>query len=88
MTLVIKIITINLLISIVLLNMKCSLEKIINTFFIPIKCNTKNKPYKGSAIFIHLTNNYKPTAGCIALDKKDFKILIKIIDKNTKIKIS
>ncbi|WP_075501218.1 L,D-transpeptidase family protein [Candidatus Pelagibacter communis] len=57
-------------------------------FFIPIKCNTKNKPYKGSAIFIHLTNNYKPTAGCIALDKKDFKILIKIIDKNTKIKIS
>jgi L,D-peptidoglycan transpeptidase YkuD (ErfK/YbiS/YcfS/YnhG family) len=58
-------------------------------YFIPIMYNTKiNRPYKGSAIFIHLTNNYKPTAGCIALDKKDFKILIKIISKNTKIKIS
>ena len=25
---------------------------------------------KGSAIFLHLTNNYKPTLGCIALKKK------------------
>ncbi len=40
---------------------------------------------KGSAIFLHLTKNYKPTAGCIALGKKDFLILIKIINKNTKI---
>ena len=32
----------------------------------------------GSAIFIHLTKNYKPTAGCIALSKKDFLILIKV----------
>ena len=56
---------------------------------IPIKYNTKRpKKNKGSAIFIHLTKNYKPTAGCIALDKKDLKILIKIINKNTKIKIS
>ena len=44
-------------------------------------------PYKGSAIFIHLTKNYKPTAGCIALKKKDLLILLKIINKNTKIKI-
>ena len=34
-------------------------------------------PNKGSAIFIHLTNNYKPTAGCVALKKKDFEILLK-----------
>ena len=27
---------------------------------------------KGSAIFIHLTKNYKPTAGCIALKKMTF----------------
>ena len=27
-------------------------------------------PFKGSAIFIHLTQNYKPTAGCIALRQK------------------
>ena len=43
---------------------------------------------KGSAIFIHLTKNYKPTAGCIALSKKDFLILVKLINKNTKILIN
>ncbi len=42
---------------------------------------------KGSAIFIHLTTDYKPTAGCIALSKKDFLILLKLINKKTKIKI-
>ena len=44
-------------------------------------------PYKGSAIFIHLTNDYKPTAGCIALNKKNLLILLKLINKKTKIKI-
>ena len=44
-------------------------------------------PYKGSAIFIHLTNNYKPTAGCITLKKKDLLILLKLINRKTKIKI-
>ena len=48
----------------------------------------KAVPYKGSAIFIHLTNNYKPTAGCIALNKKDLLILLKVINKKTEIKIS
>ena len=48
----------------------------------------KTKLGKGSAIFIHLTNNYKPTAGCIAISKKDFLILLKIISKKTKIKIN
>ena len=42
---------------------------------------------KGSAIFIHLTNNYKKTLGCIALRKDDFLILLKLIDKKIKIKI-
>ena len=55
---------------------------------IPIKYNfNKSIPGKGSCIFIHLTNNYKPTAGCIAVQKKDFLIMIKLIKKNTKIKI-
>ena len=55
---------------------------------IVIKYNSKKTiPYKGSAIFIHITNSYMPTAGCIALKKKDFLIMLKIIDKNTKIKI-
>ena len=55
---------------------------------IPIKYNfTKPIKSKGSCIFIHLTKNYKPTAGCIALKKKDFLIMLKIINKRTKIKI-
>ena len=44
-------------------------------------------PFKGSAIFIHLTQNYKPTAGCIALSKNDMLVLLKIINKKTKINI-
>ena len=44
-------------------------------------------PFKGSAIFIHLTENYKPTAGCIALGKNDMLVLLKIINKKTKINI-
>ena len=56
---------------------------------IPIKYNfNKPKIGLGSCIFIHLTKNYKPTAGCIALKEKDFLIMLKIINKNTKIKIS
>ena len=56
--------------------------------FIPIHYNTRPIiPNKGSAIFIHLTKNYNQTAGCVALSKKDFTILLKIINKKTKIKI-
>ena len=57
-------------------------------FLIPIKYNF-NKPIsnKGSCIFIHLTKNYKPTAGCVALREKDFLIMLKLIKKNSKIKI-
>jgi len=55
---------------------------------IPIKYNFyKRIAGKGSCIFIHLTKNYRPTAGCIALQKKDFLIMLKIINQNTKIKI-
>ena len=56
---------------------------------IPIKYNfLKPKFKKGSAIFLHITKNYKPTAGCIAISKNDFLILIRLINKNTKIKIN
>ena len=55
---------------------------------IPIKYNfNKPIPNKGSCIFIHLTKNYRPTAGCVALKEKDFLIMLKIIRKNSKIKI-
>ena len=55
---------------------------------IPIQYNFK-KPVTGigSCIFIHLTKDYKPTAGCIALKEKDFLIMLKLIKKNSKIKI-
>ena len=55
---------------------------------IPIKYNFK-KPItgKGSCIFIHLTKNYKPTAGCIALKEKDFLIILKLLKKDSNIKI-
>ena len=58
-------------------------------FIIPIKYNF-NKPITGlgSCIFIHLTKDYKPTAGCIALKEKDFLIMLKLIKKNSKIKIN
>ena len=56
---------------------------------IPIKYNYKKRILrKGSCIFLHLTNSYKPTAGCIALNKNDFLIMLKIINKKTKIKIN
>ncbi|MBA1340010.1 MAG: L,D-peptidoglycan transpeptidase YkuD, ErfK/YbiS/YcfS/YnhG family [Pelagibacterales bacterium] len=76
------------------INKKIKYEKLFRLdhnydYFLVIKYNTKKIiKNKGSAIFIHLTNNYKPTAGCIALKKKDFLIFLKLIKINTKIKIN
>ena len=76
------------------INKKTKYEKLYRNdykydFFILIKYNYKKTiKNKGSAIFIHLTKNYKPTAGCIAISKKDFLILAKLINKNTKILIN
>ena len=55
---------------------------------IPIEYNSKKRILGlGSCIFIHLTNGYKSTAGCIALKKKDFLIMIKLLEKKNKIRI-
>ena len=76
------------------INKKTKYEKLYRNdykydYFILIKYNyEKTIKNKGSAIFIHLTKNYKPTAGCIAISKKDFLILAKLINKNTKILIN
>ena len=44
---------------------------------------------KGSAIFLHLTDKkYKPTKGCVAIQKKDFLKILPLINRNTKISIS
>ena len=57
-------------------------------YFLVINYNNKKTlPNRGSAIFLHLTKNYNYTAGCIALRKNDFLILLKLINKKTKIKI-
>mgnify|MGYP000846250487 CR=1 FL=1 len=43
---------------------------------------------KGSAIFIHVVKgNYKRTEGCIALKKIHLLKILKILKKNTKVKI-
>jgi len=75
-------------------NLKISYEKLFRKdgkydLFILIKYNyRKTCRNRGSAIFLHLTKNYLPTQGCIAIKKKDFFIINKLIHKNTKIKIS
>jgi L,D-peptidoglycan transpeptidase YkuD (ErfK/YbiS/YcfS/YnhG family) len=73
---------------------KYSAEKLyrndaIYDIFIHIKYNdfpiVKNK---GSAIFLHIVNkNFKPTKGCVALEKKNLLKLISLINKKTKILI-
>ena len=75
------------------LNHKFNHEKLYRydykyNLLIPIKYNF-DKPLigRGSCIFIHLTKDYKPTAGCIALKEKDFLIMLRIIKKNSYIKI-
>ena len=53
-------------------------------YLIDIKTNPKNIPGKGSAVFLHCTND-KPTKGCIAVKKEVMERIIKCIDGNTKI---
>lgn len=55
-------------------------------YLIEIKTNPNNIPGKGSAIFLHCSNN-NSTAGCLAVDKKIMKKLIENIDQHTKIEI-
>jgi L,D-peptidoglycan transpeptidase YkuD (ErfK/YbiS/YcfS/YnhG family) len=75
------------------INKSIKFEKLRRTdhkydLLLPIKYNFKNPVIGlGSCIFMHLTKNYQPTAGCIALQKKDFLIMLRLIKKNTKIKI-
>jgi len=46
------------------------------------------KKGKGSAIFIHVAKkNYKNTEGCIAVKKLELLKILKIIKRNTKVKI-
>ncbi len=78
--------------SLVKISKKVKCEKLFRKdhlydFFIEIDHNNKSVPFAGSAIFIHLTKNYNPTKGCIALSEKDFRILLKLVKKNTYLNI-
>ena len=43
---------------------------------------------KGSAIFLHLcSKKYKPTSGCVAIQKKDFLKILPLMNNKTKISI-
>ena len=67
---------------------KLFLKKNIYDLLIPINYNSLNpRKNKGSAIFLHLTKNYKKTLGCIGINKRDMLILLKLINKKTKIQI-
>jgi L,D-peptidoglycan transpeptidase YkuD (ErfK/YbiS/YcfS/YnhG family) len=62
-----------------------------NTYDIILVLNYNMSPIKknkGSAIFIHIAKkNYKNTEGCIAVKKNELIKIVKIIKKNTKVKI-
>ena len=57
-------------------------------YLIIINYNKNKIKNKGSAIFIHLTRDYKATNGCIAVNESDFLILAKLINKKTHIKLN
>ena len=74
-------------------NKKYKYEKLFRkdykyNYILVVNYNPKKIPNKGSAIFVHLTKNNKPTVGCIALKEKDFLILLRLINKKTRIKIN
>lgn len=55
-------------------------------YLVEIKINPENISGKGSAVFLHSSNN-KPTAGCVAIDSNSMRTIIENIDENTKIEI-
>ena len=74
---------------------KYSSEKLYkknNTYDIILVINYNLNPVipgKGSAVFLHIaTKNYKPTKGCIAVSKKNMRLILKHIKKNTTIIIN
>ena len=60
-----------------------------NNYDLILVINFNRKPIiknKGSAIFLHLTDkSFKPTKGCIAIERKEFIKIIPLITKKTKL---
>ena len=74
---------------------KYNVEKLYrsdNTYDIILVLNFNLNPIrknKGSAIFIHVAKkNYKKTAGCVGVNKKDLKEMVKKINKRTVVNIN
>ena len=58
-------------------------------YLLVINYNSKNIiKNKGSAIFLHITKNFKKTAGCIAVKENDFLVISKLLNKNSRISLS
>ena len=79
----------------VILPFKYNFEKLYrnnNTYDIILVLNFNLNPIrknKGSAIFIHVARkNYKRTAGCVSVSKKDLKRIVRKINKKTIININ
>ena len=46
------------------------------------------KKDKGSAIFIHIAKkNFNSTKGCVAIRKKELRVILKMVNARTKVKI-
>ena len=46
------------------------------------------KKNKGSAIFIHIAKkNFNSTKGCVAIKKNELRIILKMVNARTKVKI-
>ena len=62
-----------------------------NIYDVIVVINYNMKPVikrKGSAIFLHIAKkNYTPTRGCVAISKKDMKLLVSKINVKTKLRI-
>jgi L,D-peptidoglycan transpeptidase YkuD (ErfK/YbiS/YcfS/YnhG family) len=55
---------------------------VLNYNMQPVKKN------KGSAIFIHIAKkNFNSTKGCVAIKKNELRIILKMINTGTKVKI-
>ena len=55
-------------------------------YALEIKTNPNNAKGRGSAIFLHCSNN-RPTAGCIAIERDKMRELLSVIDEDTIIEI-
>jgi len=68
------------------------LYRVDNIYDIILVLNYNTNPIrknKGSAIFIHIAKkNYKSTAGCIAVSKKNLREVIRNINKKTTVNIN